>query len=52
MKPSALNNQVNFLLIDLDAALTFMDIAETTGDEEIRQRNFRMLGMPMIPFRN
>jgi hypothetical protein len=33
MKLSALNNQVNFLLIDLDAALTFMDIAETTGDE-------------------
>ena len=40
-KSSALNNAVEFLLIDLDTALTFMDVAETTGNEETRQRNFQ-----------
>ena len=40
MKSSAVNNGVQFLLVDLDTALTFMDIAETTGNEETRQRNF------------
>jgi hypothetical protein len=39
MKSSALPNQVKFLLVDLDTAVTFMNIAETTGDEETRQRN-------------
>jgi hypothetical protein len=39
MLSSALNNQVRFLLVDLEAALTFLDIATTTSDEEIRQRN-------------
>jgi hypothetical protein len=28
-----------FFLADLDAALTFMDIAETRADEEMRRRN-------------
>jgi hypothetical protein len=41
LKPSALRNQVKFLLVDLDAALTFLDIAKTTSDEEIRQRNYQ-----------
>ena len=41
MKSSALNNQVTFLLVDLDTALTFMNIAETTGNEELRQRNIQ-----------
>ena len=40
MKSSALNNGVEFLLVDLDTALTFIDIAETTADEETRRRNF------------
>ena len=41
MKSSALNNGVEFLLVDLDTALTFMAIAETTGNEETRQRNYQ-----------
>jgi hypothetical protein len=32
-------NGVNFLLTDLDLALTFMDISETTHSEETAQRN-------------
>ena len=36
-----MHNQVKFLLVDLDAALTFMDIAEATRNEEIRQRNYQ-----------
>ena len=39
MKSSVLDNQFKFLLADLDTALTFIDIANTTGNEEMRQRN-------------
>ena len=39
MKSSVRNNQFKFLLADLDTALTFIDIANTTGNEEMRQRN-------------
>ncbi len=41
MKPSAQNKGFEFLLIDIDAALTFMDVAETTNSDETRQRNFK-----------
>ena len=30
-----------FLIADLDVALTFMDVAHTSGDEEIVARNYR-----------
>ena len=42
MKWSAVNNNtVEFLLADLQTAHTFMDLAETTGNEETRKRNHR-----------
>ena len=40
MKSSPVNSGVAFLLADLDTALTFLDIAKTTTNEETRQRNF------------
>jgi hypothetical protein len=40
MRSSAANNRVEFLLTDLDTALTFLDIARTTTNEETRRRNF------------
>ena len=52
MKSSALNNQVTFLLVDLDTALTFMNIAETTGNEDCGNGTFRMLGTSTILFCN
>jgi hypothetical protein len=36
---SVQNNGFEFLLIDLDVASTFMDVAEKTDNEETRQRN-------------
>jgi hypothetical protein len=41
MKSSSLNSRVEFLLADLDAALTFLDVAKTTTNEETRKRNFQ-----------
>ena len=41
MKSSAQKNGFEFLRVDLDTASTFMDIADTTGNEETRQRNFQ-----------
>jgi hypothetical protein len=38
---SAVNNGVQFLVLDLDTALTFMDTAERIGIEEIRQRSYQ-----------
>jgi len=40
MMSSVLNNQVNFLLADLDTGLAFVDIGETSDDEEMRRRDF------------
>jgi hypothetical protein len=37
--PEINQNGVNFLLADLDVALTFMDISETTHSEETAHRN-------------
>ena len=30
---------VEFLLTDLETGLTFMDVAQTSGNQEIKQRN-------------
>jgi hypothetical protein len=31
---------IEFLLTDLETALTFMDVAQTSGDQEIKHRNY------------
>ena len=31
---------IEFLLTDLDTAHTFLDVAHTSGDQEIKQRNY------------
>ena len=36
---SVSNNAFEFLLTDLDTGLTFMDVAESSGDVAITQRN-------------
>jgi hypothetical protein len=36
MKSSPMNSRVEFLLADLDAALTFLDVAKTTTHAENR----------------
>ena len=40
IKSSPLNNGVEFLLLEINTALTFLELAKTTGNEETRQRNF------------
>jgi hypothetical protein len=30
---------IEFLLTDLETAFTFMDVAQTSGDQEVKQRN-------------
>ena len=40
LRSSDLNTtSIEFLLTDLETALTFMDVARTSGDQEIKQRN-------------
>jgi hypothetical protein len=40
LRSSDLNTtSIEFLLTDLETALTFMDVAQTSRDQEIKQRN-------------
>ena len=39
IRPSVSNNAFEFLLTDLDIALTFIDVAESTDNIATRQRN-------------
>ena len=40
LRSSDLNmTSVEFLLTDLETGLTFMDVAQTSGNQEIKQRN-------------
>jgi hypothetical protein len=39
-RSSLSRNAFDFLLTDIDVALTFMDIAESTDKEDISKRNF------------
>ena len=39
MRSSVSNNALGFLRTDLDTALTFLDVAESTDNEATRQRN-------------
>jgi hypothetical protein len=40
LRSSDLNTtSIEFLLTDLDTALTFLDVAQTSGDQEVKQRN-------------
>ena len=42
LRSSDLNTtSIEFLLTDLETALTFMDVAQTSGDQEIKQRNHK-----------
>ena len=42
LRSSDLNTtSIEFLLTDLDTALTFLDVAHTSGDQEIKQRNHK-----------
>ena len=38
---SVSNNAFEFLLTDVDTALTFMDVADSARDKAIRQRNYK-----------
>ena len=40
LRSSVSKNAFEFLLTDIDTALTFMDVAESTGKAEIRNRNY------------
>ena len=41
IRSSVSNNAFQFLLTDLDVALTFMNVAESTRDADAQQRNHK-----------
>jgi hypothetical protein len=48
--PRSIETGAEFLLTDLDLALTFMDVAATSGVEETKERNSRKRH-PRLPYR-